>query len=110
MNPNDLDINGFWPTVSGNSQKIIITDLVRQANKKLKETLIGGELEVEGVKVKLLASKTGFGGERLWFDCPRCQRRTGVLYRRLDGLVGCRLCLGLKYRSQIYKGMVELDV
>lgn len=93
MNPNDLDKNGFWPSVSGNSQKIIITDLVRQANKKLKETLIGGELEVEGVTVKLLASKTGFGGERLWFECPRCKRRSGVLYRSLNRLVMCRLCI-----------------
>lgn len=96
MNPNDLEKIKFWPTVSRNSQKIIITDLVRQANKKLKETLIGGELEVEGVTVKLLASKTGFGGERLWFECPRCKRRSGVLYRRLDGLVECRLCLCAK--------------
>lgn len=101
---------GDFQVVAENLTKLNIVDFVRQANSKLRETLIGGNLEANGLNIKLKTSKTGFGGERLWFDCPMCQRRAGVLYRRLDGLVGCRSCLGLKYRSQKYKGMVELDI
>ncbi len=93
MNPNDFEKKPSWAQVTGNSQKISIKDFVRLANRKLKESLVNGDLDIDGVSVRLLASNTGFGGERLWFECPRCQRRSGVLYRRLGGLVECRLCL-----------------
>ena len=36
-----------------------------------------------------------YGGRRLWFVCPRCGRRCGVLY--LGEAVACRLCFGLIY-------------
>ncbi|MFU0841007.1 MAG: hypothetical protein ACFWTZ_00045 [Burkholderia sp.] len=38
-----------------------------------------------------------FGGERWWFICPRCGRRTSVLF--ISEKVGCRCCMGLTYRS-----------
>jgi hypothetical protein len=40
-----------------------------------------------------------FGGERLWFVCPRCGRRVTTLYVA-DGEVVCRHCHGLRYASQ----------
>jgi len=40
------------------------------------------------------------GGRRLWFTCPTCPRRVGVLYHT-DGLpFRCRTCYGLAYPSQ----------
>lgn len=39
-------------------------------------------------------------GKRPWIVCPRCQRRCGLLYFRLQDLPLCRKCLGLHYPSQ----------
>jgi hypothetical protein len=48
--------------------------------------------------VRLLRTAQPFGGERLWFACPRCGRRCAVLYggRRFF----CRRCVGVPYASQ----------
>lgn len=39
-----------------------------------------------------------YGGWRLWFSCPECHRRSGVLY--FAGKVACRRCLDLLYPCQ----------
>ena len=54
-------------------------------------------VQVECV-VSLLWSDTGFGGRRPWFCCPRCKRRTAIVY--ISRTVACRKCLGLGYQSQ----------
>jgi hypothetical protein len=41
-----------------------------------------------------------FGGSRLWIGCPGCARKCRALYIGSDRL-RCRLCLGLRYRSQL---------
>jgi len=48
--------------------------------------------------VTLLWSDTQFGGRRPWFCCPRCKRRTAIVY--ISRTVACRKCLGLGYQSQ----------
>ena len=40
-----------------------------------------------------------FGGHRLWFKCPRCCRRIGILYG-VQKLFLCRHCYQLPYTSQ----------
>ncbi len=49
--------------------------------------------------VVLTSTECHFGGSRLWFRCPGCNRRTGSIY-----LFGrpfkCRLCFRLTYQSQ----------
>ena len=40
-----------------------------------------------------------YGGTRMWFRCPGCQRRPPVLYWVGSHFI-CRLCLGLVYESQ----------
>jgi hypothetical protein len=40
-----------------------------------------------------------FGGERLWFFCPRCDTRVGVLYLGRQGFL-CRHCNRVRYSSQ----------
>lgn len=41
-----------------------------------------------------------FGGERLWFLCPCCNRRIGVLYYKNNYFL-CRHCCQLSYPSQL---------
>lgn len=103
INPYDL---GDFSQVAENCQKVSIDDLVRRANKGLKQSLINSQPELSGVKIAFKTSKTRFGGERLWFACPNCSRRVGTIYQD-QGKVACRHCLGLRYSKSRYKGMVE---
>lgn len=94
--------------VAENTQQIRIDDLLTKACNDLKLRLLQSQIELAGLAVCLTASKTRFDGKRLWFLCPNCQRRAGVIYKHpASGQVGCRLCLGLKYKAQRYKGMIE---
>ena len=89
-------------------EKVRIDTLLRVALFELKKSLIQSQLEAEGFVIGLLTSKAGFGGQRLWFECPKCKKRVGTFYKHpLSGLVACRRCLGLKYRGSAKKGMVE---
>lgn len=49
--------------------------------------------------IELTRTPCHFGGERLWFRCPACTSRVGLLllYR---GRFACRTCVGANYRSQ----------
>jgi hypothetical protein len=40
-----------------------------------------------------------FGGRRAWFSCCTCGKRVAILYNK-GGLLACRTCLNLVYRSQ----------
>lgn len=91
-----------------NTQKVKIDDLVRRAKSEFKLQFIKSSVEMNGVNISLTSSKTRFGGLRLWFLCPNCNKRRGVLYSK-NNKVACSICLGLKYRRQRYKGMVELQ-
>jgi len=52
--------------------------------------------------VRLVYSRTNFGGRRAWFACPICRRRIGVLWFYIWGGWDwrCRHCLNLTYYSQ----------
>lgn len=39
------------------------------------------------------------GGQRPWFECPRCGHRAGILFLR-GGYFRCRQCQGLRYRCK----------
>jgi len=103
MKPNDL---GEFSSVAENLVKLSIGDLVRRANRELRLKLIESQTELAGVRVSFATSKTGFGGERLWFSCPICSRRVGIMYQD-RGTVACRHCLNIKYRKSRFKGMIE---
>lgn len=104
MNPYDLgELN-----IIEHCQKIDINNFVRQAKVKLKGKILESEVSILGVNIRLATSETRFGGIRLWFSCPVCNKRVGVIYKHsIKGAIGCRKCLRLKYRKQRYKGMVE---
>jgi len=91
-----------------NCSRIKIGELYKATKKDLKMTLLQAHIEVLGLKVAVTTSKTQFNGVRLWFTCPICQRRVGVLYKQpLIEAICCRSCSSLKYRKQRFKGMVE---
>lgn len=92
-------------------QKIKIDDLVRVLKKDLKRKLITSQLNSLGYDINLVTSKTKFSGERIYFVCPNCNLRVGVIYKHPTlNILGCRTCLGIKYRKRRYKGMIENEV
>lgn len=89
------------------TQKIVIGDLLKRVQSQAKEFLISNQAELLGKRIKLCFSKTGFGGLRVWFSCPSCSKRVGVLYTSQQGVFACRVCLGLRYRKSRFRAMVE---
>src|SRR5947209_17652403 len=55
----------------------------------------------EPIKRTVLLTRTlcHFGGERVWFCCPRCDRRTSSIFL-VQPPFACRVCLQLRYESQ----------
>jgi len=105
INPYD---SGNFQTIE-NNQKIKIDELVRNAQKVLKKRLVEAQIEAFDASIKLISSRTRFNGERLWFECPLCEKRAGMLFKdAYQNLTGCRKCLKLMYKSQRYKGMIEM--
>jgi len=51
--------------------------------------------------IALTRTPCHFGGERYWFECPKCSKRVAVLYLR-DELFLCRHCHKISYRSQSF--------
>ncbi len=82
-----------------------LNELIKQARDKFKLEFIKSSLNISGMDIELTTSKTRYGGSRLWFVCPVCLKRKGTMYQ--DNILACRTCLGLKYRKQRYKGMIE---
>jgi hypothetical protein len=58
-----------------------------------------GEWERVKETVRLDTTHCHYGGQRYWFRCPRCDRRTAVIYI-VDRPFRCRVCLRLGYHSQ----------
>lgn len=50
-------------------------------------------------KVLFARTACNYGGYRIWFVCPECNRRTSALYIGL-GRYACRRCWRLPYQSQ----------
>ena len=100
FNPNDY---GKILTLES-LRKIKINDLVRQARIEAKRLYIESLDLDSGRRIDLVTSSTRYGGKRYWFKCPKCQKRVGVLYQGSNGL-GCRLCVGYRYRGSRYRGM-----
>lgn len=51
--------------------------------------------------IRLTHTSTGFGGKRVWFLCPHCNRRCGVLYSiPANGFI-CRICSNGRYASEV---------
>ena len=89
-------------------QKITMSEYIARAKAQMKEVLLTSELSVFDTPIGFTTSQTGFGGTRHWFICPICNERKGVLFMHpVSQQIGCRSCLGIQYRAQRYKGMIE---
>lgn len=91
-------------------QKLDIARMMTEYSASIKKEFENQGVEVEGIRISFVKSKTGNGGSRFWFKCPSCSRRVGILYHDSYGSFGCRVCLRLDYRSHRYKGMLEAAV
>lgn len=90
-------------------QKVSVSDLLRDYKTQLKETILRSQFEMLNENVLITTSRTGNGGLRFWFACPKCRRRVGVLLKHpLQQELGCRVCLNLEYKKRRYKGMIEV--
>ena len=49
--------------------------------------------------IKLSKTACNYGNYRYWWLCPKCSKRTGVLY--CAGSYVCRHCIGANYHSQL---------
>lgn len=77
----------------------------------MKELILNSEIEALGWHLEIATSKTHYNGLRLWFKCPICGLRAGVVFRHpITNAVGCRKCLKLEYKKRRYKGMAENDL
>jgi len=104
ITPNDLGEFQLADRV----ERIDINSLVSEAQKELKLRLVEATIESFNSNIKLTITKTRFAGKRLWFLCPQCNSRKGVLFRLPNTeTLACRTCLGIKYRKQRFKGMLE---
>lgn len=55
---------------------------------------------IEGCQsVNVIRTECHFGGDRRWLQCPRCDRKMGVLFLRLN-LFACRRCQQVTYKTQ----------
>lgn len=89
------------------TEHVDINKLIRRFNVKAKEAFIKSQIEINGLKMELTTSKTRYG-QRFWFVCPKCSKRIAIVYKHpITGVVACRQCNKLYYRSQKYKDMVE---
>jgi hypothetical protein len=70
-------------------QRVVIRYELREPGRKCEE--------VEEL-VYLDFSPCNYGGQRPWFLCPDCSRRSAVLYWRRN--FSCRRCHGLVYETQ----------
>lgn len=62
-----------------------------------------------GQPVKLEWQQCRYGGHRVWFHCPKCDRRCVKLYFR-RGLYRCRQCSDLTYSSSQTRGTIAGDL
>lgn len=51
-------------------------------------------------KISVVATKCNYGGQRHWFLCPVCSRRSKKLYLYSGSIFVCRKCLNLAYSTQ----------
>ena len=95
INPYDLG------KTTNSLRAVKIDDLVRKAKNEFKVQFVKSRLDINGEQLDVATTGTRFGGKRIWFICPICKGKRGVVYT--DPILGCRICLNLKYRKQMYK-------
>ena len=70
-----------------------VTVRATTASLHLSYQLVAGEGSAVAVDevVNLRSTETSLGGIRRWFACPRCNRRSRILYAGLASAAGCAI-------------------
>lgn len=69
------------------------------------------DLKGHSISVQVIADRPHFGGVRLWFRCPQCDRRVLSIYQCPgQPVLGCRVCFRLVYGQQMRKGRSLWDM
>jgi hypothetical protein len=104
-----LPPNNLGKYLTNNCQSLRLSGYLRAVKSGLKRAILSSQLEIDGyADVGLITARTGINGARLWFKCPVCGQRAGIIYRHpISGAIGCRKCLNLEYKSRRFKGMIE---
>ena len=76
----------------------VIADSMRGVTLRYTLTIDGESRDI-AEKVNIARTRCHFGGDRPWFNCPRCHKRVAVLYLR-GGYFGCRTCKRVAYSTQ----------
>lgn len=86
------------------TQRTLVEECNRLAISAIEDIDINDhQIEINTQIVGLTTTKCYFGGERVWFLCPACSRRIGVLYRPpLKPVFLCRHCHDLTYELRRY--------
>ena len=94
--------NDFTKYLVEDCKNVRIEKVVKRARGEIAKALMQGLVEIGGFDVRIISSSLHHGGLRLWFECPICSQKVGVIYQHptKNNLIGCRGCLGLDYRSR----------
>lgn len=93
-----LDVNAAAYAVTAVVEMMVVVPTQTQPSLRL---LFGARILIElgasSFEISLVEEEPMAGCRRLWWRCPRCQRRGRHIYL-LEGR--CRRCLGLEYSSR----------
>lgn len=91
--------------------RIHVNAILQDYKEELRKGLFNAQLTIDDTCISLCSSAVNKGGLRVWFSCPKCSNRVGILYRQpLTEVIACRKCLKLEYRSRRFKGMLENEL
>ena len=89
-------------------EKVKISSLCKKYKEYHKKSFLKAKVNILGTNVSLTTTTLSSKGKKVWFRCPLCNKRMGVIYKHpLNNLVGCRTCLNLVYKKRRYKNMIE---
>ena len=87
-------------------QKLNINDLVRDIKSEFVRTKLKSKIDALEQNINITSTKCHFGNERLWFICPSCSKRVGILYKPMEeDLLLCRKCHNLQYSKSRFNKM-----
>lgn len=86
------------------SNKSDISVLASDDHLTLQYAFNGGALCSYAVHLK--QTPCNYGGQRVWFSCPKCQERKAKLFMK-HGRFACRKCHRLRYHSQALDPMAR---
>lgn len=92
-----------WESGGAVTDKVRFRDQVHSLELEFTYSVEGGKRKSVSQYIELERTPSSFGGERIWFLCPECSKRVGILYVPTIKFL-CRTCHNLPYASQVRAG------